>query len=184
MTPNRPENVTEPETAQAKWVLGLLPSTDLPGLAADWLEQGIDTVTLRQLAGLAASHADAGRFFERALRELGRAEMTREEAGRVLVEHYARQIVAGVLAPYEGACTIAGLVVGWDDGPREAFPFYRLKDFLDQLLDENLQGARHYLRDQESPAELVAERARQAREDLEREVVQEARVLSRQRLVE
>src|SRR5881296_1271755 len=101
----RPEvEVFDPNLTIAQWVLGQIASERLPLVAQDALEAGLDSPALRELAGEAnPAMSDAGPIFDRALKELGLALMTRSEAGLVLAKMYARQILTGAFGPYEGA---------------------------------------------------------------------------------
>lgn len=92
------------ESAEAHWWFGKTPSSELPRVASDLLESGYDTESLRQVAGLdAGSQTDIDTLFERALKELGRIKLAREEAGLKLAKEVCREIVSGSLSPYQGA---------------------------------------------------------------------------------
>jgi hypothetical protein len=82
----------------------LLPSSELPGLATSALEAGLDSPSLRLLAGeMQPTWADSGPLFESALRDLGIPYEPPPQAGLALALHYARQISSGALRPYDGA---------------------------------------------------------------------------------
>jgi hypothetical protein len=86
------------------WVLRRLPSEELPRVAAEWLAEGLDSPSLRELAGVSSPQmSDVGPLFESALSELHFSPPKKEEALRFLARHFARQIVDGVISPYEGA---------------------------------------------------------------------------------
>jgi hypothetical protein len=91
--------------AEALKVLGMLPSSAVPGIAADALEDGLDSYALRILAGLDQSEAvsDAPQWFDRALGELGWPPLSFADA----LLRYARwmcwQILRNTIEPYEGA---------------------------------------------------------------------------------
>jgi hypothetical protein len=92
--------------AAARREFDILPSSELPDLAATALEVGFDSPSLRALA--AESHptwADCDSLFRQILRELG-ISINRSSAGLVLATHYARQIVFGSMTPYDGARNI------------------------------------------------------------------------------
>ncbi len=115
----------------------LLPSSELPTMAASALEAGLDSPSLRLLAGeLHPTWAESGPLFHRALQELGIMPLSRPEAGITLVRHLAEQILTDAVAPYDGACAISdvansfweeelwlrlsifiGLVCEWQDDP-------------------------------------------------------------------
>jgi hypothetical protein len=86
------------------WTLRRLPSEELPRIAADWLAEGLDSPSLRELAGTSSPQmSDVGPLFEKALSELHFTLPKKEEALRFLARHYAQQIVGGAASPYDGA---------------------------------------------------------------------------------
>ena len=86
------------------WALGRLPSEQLPEVATDWLAKGLDSPSLRQLAGVGSPvMSEVGPLFEKVLAELEVAAPNKEEALMFLDRHYAQQIVEGTVSPYEGA---------------------------------------------------------------------------------
>jgi hypothetical protein len=92
------------ELTLALWTLGRLPSEDLPAIATDWLAEGLDSRSLRELAGVASPvMSDAGPLFERAFCELSIVPPKKETALWFLARHHAQRIVEGVVTPYEGA---------------------------------------------------------------------------------
>ncbi|MEJ2367729.1 MAG: hypothetical protein P8Z49_05125 [Acidobacteriota bacterium] len=94
----------------AQWVLGSLPSDGLPALATRCMEDGMDSESLRRLAGLLPSETtDARRLFQRALTELKAPVLDIAEATRILTVKFSRQIVQGELTPEEGANMIMHL---------------------------------------------------------------------------
>ncbi len=89
----------------AAHVLGFLPPEKLPGVAAAWLEGGLDSKSLAVLAG-ETSRSDPHllrSLFESALRELGHPLPTPIHAGEVLKRHYASQVAGGEIPPRQGA---------------------------------------------------------------------------------
>jgi hypothetical protein len=95
------------ETAAALWVLRHLPTKDLPSVAVDALEIGIDSSALRILAG--ERDPDVGeleRLFTRALEEAEIAIPSRSVAMMKVARCYAEMIVAGDLSAYRGASAI------------------------------------------------------------------------------
>ena len=92
------------DLAIAAWSFGLLPSDNLPKLAMEALEQGIESPTLLELASADCSpNPDLHRLFERALNELGRTRLEKVEAGRFIANYYASQICSQYILPIEGA---------------------------------------------------------------------------------
>ena len=95
------------ELVAAKWVLRRIPSEALPRIAADLLEAGLDTPSLRRLAGeLCPTLGESGPLFEEILDELGVAIPDKSRAGLLLAKAYAAQITEGSLPAYDGACQI------------------------------------------------------------------------------
>ena len=103
--------------AAAFWQLELLPSEDLPPIAANALEKGLDSPSLRILAGEMEKVASiVGPLFLAALRELGIPLPDPASAQMTAARFYARKIVDGSLSPYEGAYCI------WWEIANEAYP--------------------------------------------------------------
>jgi hypothetical protein len=77
---------------------------DLPALASKALQDGLDSPSLRSLAGmtLADSRTDMEIFWGKAMGELGIPRPTKEEAAWLLVEHYIDKIIRREIDPYEG----------------------------------------------------------------------------------
>lgn len=80
--------------AAAYWRLGLLRSERLPEIAVETLEGGLDSPSVRILAGEQnCSMAIGGPLFERSLMELGVPTLAHHQAGKQIAKHYAEQIV-------------------------------------------------------------------------------------------
>ena len=83
------------------------PTEDLPDLAAAALAAGSDTPALRELAGTPRSDVRAARdLFLQAVEELGWRVPTEDEARRQLARHWAGEMLAGRLTPYEASSLI------------------------------------------------------------------------------
>jgi hypothetical protein len=94
----------------AKWALGLIPGEALPRIATDALEAGLDTPSLRLLAGeMRTTLGETGPIFDEALDELGVPVPDRSRAALVVAREYATQISDGTVSPYEGAREIFAL---------------------------------------------------------------------------
>jgi len=92
------------EEAAAFWVLGLLPSDECPNVATEALVRGIDSPSLRLLAGeLRPIASEVDPLFERSLVENGIAVPDRQTARAAVARYYAREMLAGSLSPWEGA---------------------------------------------------------------------------------
>jgi hypothetical protein len=97
----------------------------VPGLAAGLLAEGLDSPSLRVLAGWTQPiMSDVGPLLEGALRELQLAPLDRQQALRVLARHYAHGIVSRELEPYQGARMI------WDELSHEYEPFDEVSAFV------------------------------------------------------
>lgn len=89
--------------------VGLVPSEKYPDVAADLLVEGYDSPSLRELAGhLRNDPRGAADLWGQVREELGRPYEDDGDARRVLVRHWLRQIVDGVLEPYIGTNLILG----------------------------------------------------------------------------
>lgn len=138
----------------------LLPSSDLPELAMRALEAGLDSPSTRELAGeLRPTWVDSGPLFDRVLHDCGIVSPTQPEAAHSLAQHYATQILSGVLTPYDGARRIwwqvanyfyddrehwqrysifVGLASGWEDYPPTRQDYEReIRDEATKLLNRS-----------------------------------------------
>jgi hypothetical protein len=92
------------DVAVGAWVLGLLDSRDLPNIATAALSKGLDGQRLRELAGLSpADIAEASGIFESAIHEVGWTIPDRRQAAARYARCVAQLIVAGDVAPGDGA---------------------------------------------------------------------------------
>jgi len=123
------------------WALHRLPSEQLPDVATDWLVSGLDSPSLRELAGLGSPvMSEAAPLFERALSELEIAVPTKHEALMSLARHHARQIVDGTVSPYDGARKIWWEVSSALDKPNTLLlTFVGAASELEELPDRTLQ---------------------------------------------
>jgi len=106
--------------------------------AADALGEGVDSPSIRQLAGMDSGEGDDVRaVFDTALHELSIEKPSPREATMLIAAEVARRIEAGGVSPYEGAKEIWHLAVGlhpehfpeldpfvyaaseWEERPRE-----------------------------------------------------------------
>ena len=92
------------ERARALWSLAWPGLTErLPDVATQCLVQGLDTPSLRQLAGLSnPSHWEAIPLFERVMGELDLAKVPKDEAIRTMVVEVLEPATSSDLSP-EGA---------------------------------------------------------------------------------
>ena len=108
----------------AQWQLGLLRSEELPGLAATALEKGVDSPSLRILAGLSSATAsELAPLVARVADEL-KLDLPSSKRDIMLLaaRGIAERIISGEVPPYDGARQIWSL---WDDEdyPDELLPF-------------------------------------------------------------
>jgi hypothetical protein len=123
------------QLAALRLVIGEQPSEDLPGLATDALVRGLDSPSLRELAGAPSwDVSESQDLFLRALDELGINRPDEQGALWEMVRDVAIQITTGKLEPYAGARWIwwhaydrvelegdlrifVGLASAWEDHP-------------------------------------------------------------------
>ena len=92
------------EIAVCGLVIGRVRSDELPEIAAQALVRGIDSPSLRELAGLSATDSrEAPELFQAAMDELGISRPSHDTALWRLVRKTAAEIASGDLPPYEGA---------------------------------------------------------------------------------
>ena len=115
--------------------IGDQPTEDLSDLAADALAHGIDSPSLRILAGTSKGDVREARdLFVEAMEELGVEMPSEAEARRAMVRYWATEMIAGTLTPYAGSRLIwwrgweplgrpddltlfVGLASQWEDDP-------------------------------------------------------------------
>src|SRR5258705_273962 len=91
-------------STEARFVLELITTDRLPGIATDLLASGIESKSLVRLSSLCAYEmVDAQALFSRALNELGRGRMSKEAALRQFTKDACIQMLKGEIAPYAGA---------------------------------------------------------------------------------
>jgi hypothetical protein len=88
----------------AKHKLGIVDYQQLPSIAADALESGYDSPSIRCLAGSSGLEpSELQRLFLNALSELQLKVPTADEAGLLVAKGIAEAVLAGALRPYDGA---------------------------------------------------------------------------------
>lgn len=109
-----PLRVETLQTALTRFIVGSLPSDDLPDIAAHALASGLDSPSLRSLAGASrAEPREARDLFLAAVSELGFRIPSETEARRALVRLWAHQMIDGTLTPCEGSRLIWW--EGWEE---------------------------------------------------------------------
>jgi hypothetical protein len=119
------KNKIKIDLIEALWFFGKLSAEELPIFATQAINSGFDSPALRKLAGIqhAALH-DVKSLFEQCLIDMGRAPLSKCEAGLRLAHTIAAQIVSGEITPYEGARKI------WWDIWEECRELTELKAFV------------------------------------------------------
>jgi len=101
--------------AAARYVMGALPSWELPKIADGVLNLGIYSPAVGELATMRQPvMADAGPLFERALTELQTEMPSPEDAVWILLRHYIERIGSGDLTPRAGLSLIHDLYIRAD----------------------------------------------------------------------
>jgi hypothetical protein len=88
----------------------------MPEIAADLLEAGYDTSTIRRLAGEmnVRSSSDVEPLVERMLREFAiRYPLSDTQANLIFSRQIAREVIAGVLNPWVAANKLEITIWGW-----------------------------------------------------------------------
>lgn len=108
------------EVAASKLLLGLISALDLPDVAADALEDGFDSPSLRLLAGSTESDVDETRpLLAQALAEMDCCVPNRHAAVMCLAREISKDLLAGTVGTHEGATTIWEITLRV---PEESFP--------------------------------------------------------------
>jgi hypothetical protein len=126
------------EVVAAYWRLNLVASEDLPMIAAEMLSRGLDSRSLRVLAG--EKHivmSEAAPLLEAAFAELKIEIPSQKDAARIIARHYAGEALRGTLKPYQAASRIAEIYYLRDPEELESlsnFPglAYQYEDFLSE----------------------------------------------------
>ncbi len=118
--------------------LGILLPEELPGIASAALAEGVDSKSLRILAGLTiAQHSEGNELFERALKELKYPRFSRTDALRIYIRVISGRIIDKELSPIQGAQEIWQTVIKADaSGFHEGDPFiYALSELQERPQD-------------------------------------------------
>jgi hypothetical protein len=115
----------------ARWASHDLYGEDMPSVAADLLESGYDSPSLRRLAGETGIHnsADAEPLVAKMFHELGIPYPSSERMSKLITSRQiAREVIAGLSDPWRAASAL-GSIWRWEPAISE------LED-IDSILDE------------------------------------------------
>ncbi len=134
-------------------MVGKLATEELPEAATQALVVGLDSPSLRVLAGTTSKNAfELEDLLQRSLDELGLPRATEEEALRAMARYRAEQIVRGEIPPARGAGLIWRLFM--HSYPADIVQFLQLEEMHDdpyyakkreQVAAEIIEEARRYL---------------------------------------
>src|SRR6267142_1228373 len=129
----------------AQWQLGLLRSEELPGLDAAALETGVDSPSLRIVAGLSApTGSELAPLIARVADEL-KLDLPNAKRDIILLaaRGIAERIISGEVPPYDGARQIWSL---WDDAdyPDELVPFVGEASQIDDYIATRVRDPATY----------------------------------------
>ncbi|MGA9672202.1 MAG: hypothetical protein WBQ94_23515 [Terracidiphilus sp.] len=128
----KPKALTELDLLAAQWAAGKIWPEKMPGIAADLLESGLDSPSLRRLAGEmhVGCIADVREIVEKTFRELSVELPASGTAARQQTSvQIAREVIAGLRNPWNAAAELDRI---W------SYEIWHHKDLCDiaQLLDE------------------------------------------------
>jgi hypothetical protein len=102
----KPKPLTTPELLAARWASGEIYPEEMPGIAADLLESGLDSPSMRRLAGemRVGCWADVQELVARMFREL-EVDLPDSDADAKMLStrQIAREAIAGTLNPWKAA---------------------------------------------------------------------------------
>jgi len=111
-----PESESSPRLLAARWAAGDLYVEHVPSLAADLLEMGHDTPSLRRLAGEAVTHhsADLEPLIARTFQELGVVyPLTESQEKLYASRQIAREVIYGLRNPWAAASNLEVVIWNW-----------------------------------------------------------------------
>jgi len=129
----QPDDPMSPMVIAARWGSRDLYGEDMPGVAADLLEKGYDTPSLRRLAGEmnVACSADVEPLVARVFRELGvRYPLTELERSLIASRQIAREVIAGKRNAWTSATHLEIRIWGWIPKTTELETIFRINDEL------------------------------------------------------
>lgn len=111
-----PDDPLSPAIVAARWRSHGLYGEDMPGVAADLLEKGYDTPSLRRLAGEmnVTCSADVEPLAAKVFQELGvKYPLTEKEARLITSRQIAREVIAGRRNAWASATHLEIAIWGW-----------------------------------------------------------------------
>lgn len=119
----------KPKEAAAFYRLNLLSAGDMVGLALEWLNQGIDSVSVGQLAGeINPILSETGPLLEKSFQEQMITVPTELDAIEYTLRYVLERIVSGEIDPYDGMIFIDNHIY------HKAFDNSIKQDFVGQCL--------------------------------------------------
>ena len=121
----------KPEEIAALYKLNMLYGEKLPGIAMAWVESGMDSQALIELAWEhSPTMRDAAPLLEKGLQDICVDIPTRERALVLLQNIYCKQILNGDVIPFEGANSIWQKICTEDEAPNSSSEFGSLAEAL------------------------------------------------------
>jgi len=120
----------------AYWSLEQLPTERLPEIAQEALEEGLDSPSLRILAGeRGATMSELNSLFKSSLSELNIEIPPIREAAMHIARHHAKNITSGRVSPIEGARQITREAYYLVEGLNELIAFVALIDQFEEFTE-------------------------------------------------
>jgi hypothetical protein len=129
-----PDSPTSPIMLAVRWASGDLRGEDMPAIAADLLEIGIDTPSIRRLAGELQVHcaADVEPLVSRMFHELGiKYPLAEKDAQLFVSRQIAREVIAGTRNAWAAASHLEIVVWGWVPGNDQLAAIFSIHDEID-----------------------------------------------------
>ena len=117
------------EIVAAGWVCRDIGTNEMPGIAADLLEAGVDSPALRRLAEKTKviRSTDLDELVAQAFRELEIPNpLPKREMRLVMTRQIAREVIAGQRDPIEAAAHLEFVIWDWEPGTRDIVALFNL----------------------------------------------------------